>query len=595
MLKSAKAIGANTDTASSQAFIFRQPDITFGLLIYGQAEAAFVKIKAAVTSVENYLTGEIESVPNTFKKTLESLAPLLSELDNSGVLLVAWKEDVVYLQSIGEFEAVLHRQTQSISLLTNSDNQQLISGHLQSGDRVVISTKTLTTFLNTLQDSPFDIRTVSLEDFPAHIHELLLDKADASPVSAIILDSEDATEILSRSEIKLNTPSLRPTLPKINLMAYLPKINFPIGFWRRRGKVVTLIVVVSVIAVLAGLGWVAWGQQQKTQQVNRLLATAQNKLDQARSLRDLNPQGAQSSLVEARQVLAEARKLDPDNNQIQQFTQTLNDSTADVLKIYQVTDWPVFLSLDLLNDSFSPNRFSLSMDQLLLYDNSQRTLVMLTLPQKGNSILAGPNQLGNAEAVTINGDFAFAYSERGIVRIDTRTKKDIVAVKPDTEWARIVDIVGFASNIYMLDAGKNQIWKYVPVAAGYSDRMTYFRQDLSVNLSQAKRMLIDSSVWILNQDNSLDKYTSGNQDYFSFSGLDENIQNISTFFLSDETTKLYVIDAKTSRLLVFDKTGAYQAQYSGEKFATAQDLLVDEKGKKIYLLEGNKIYQIDLR
>ena len=595
MLKSAKAIGANTDTASSQAFIFRQPDITFGLLIYGQAEAAFVKIKAAVTSVENYLTAEIESVPNTFNKTLESLAPLLSELDNSGVLLVAWKEDVVYLQSIGEFEAVLHRQAQSIPLLTNSDNQQLISGHLQSGDRVVISTKTLTTYLNTLQDLPFDIRTVSLEEFPAQIHEMLLDKAEASPVSAIILDSEDATEILSHSEIKLNSPSIRPSLPKINLMAYLPKIHFPIGFWRRRGKVVTLVVVVSVIAVLAGLGWVAWGQQQKTQQVNRLLATAQNKLDQAKSLRDLNPQGAQSSLVEARQVLAEAKKIDPDNSQIQQFTQTLNDSTADVLKIYQVTDWPVFLSLDLIKENFSPKRFSISMDQLLLYDNSQRTLVLLTLPQKGNSILAGANQLGNAEVVTINGDFAFAYSERGIVRIDTRTKKDIVAVKPDTEWARIVDIVGFASNIYMLDAGKNQIWKYVPVAAGYSDRMTYFRQDLSVNLSQAKRMLIDSSVWILNQDNSLDKYTSGNQDYFSFSGLDENIQNISTFFVSDETTKLYLIDAETSRLLVFDKTGVYQSQYSGEKFATAQDLLVDEKGKKIYLLEGNKIYQIDLR
>jgi len=46
---------------------------------------------------------------------------------------------------------------------------------------------------------------------------------------------------------------------------------------------------------------------------------------------------------------------------------------------------------------------------------------------------------------------------------------------------------------------------------------------------------------------------------------------------------------------VVDKIGVYKAQYQGDKFGASSDLVVDEKGKKVYLLESNKIYTMDLR
>ena len=47
--------------------------------------------------------------------------------------------------------------------------------------------------------------------------------------------------------------------------------------------------------------------------------------------------------------------------------------------------------------------------------------------------------------------------------------------------------------------------------------------------------------------------------------------------------------------MTLTKTGAYKGQISGDKFATATDLVVDEKNKKVYLLEGSKIFQVELK
>ena len=56
-----------------------------------------------------------------------------------------------------------------------------------------------------------------------------------------------------------------------------------------------------------------------------------------------------------------------------------------------------------------------------------------------------------------------------------------------------------------------------------------------------------------------------------------------------------MLDSGNSRLLVLTKTGTYKGQITGDKFGQASDLVVDEKGKKVYLLDGSKIYQVELK
>ena len=108
-------------------------------------------------------------------------------------------------------------------------------------------------------------------------------------------------------------------------------------------------------------------------------------------------------------------------------------------------------------------------------------------------------------------------------------------------------------------------------------------------------MQIESSIYVLKKGGEILRFTKGDKDNFSYSGLPSLVKDPKSFFVSSDTDNLYLLDSGNSRLLILTETGSYKGEISGEKFAQASDLVVDEKGKKVYLLDGNKIYTIDLK
>mgnify|MGYP001573958580 CR=1 FL=1 len=255
----------------------------------------------------------------------------------------------------------------------------------------------------------------------------------------------------------------------------------------------------------------------------------------------------------------------------------------------------LFLDLDLIKKGFSAKNLSLSSNRLLTLDPSSKTLVSVDLSKKSHQILAGQSSLGDGQAASLNGKLAFVYSkDKGVVKIDSETQKAIGVVKPDRDWGKILDIVGFAGNIYLLDFA-GQIWKYLPTEGGYSDKREYLAKGTKVELENALRMQIESSVYVLKSGGEILRFTRGEVDHFSIGGLDKGIKDPKSIFISSDTDNLYVLDSGNSRLVVLSKTGEYKAQYLGDKFGMFSDLVVDEKERKVYLLEGSKIYQVDLK
>ncbi len=224
------------------------------------------------------------------------------------------------------------------------------------------------------------------------------------------------------------------------------------------------------------------------------------------------------------------------------------------------------------------------------------TLVAVDIVKKSNQILAGSEKLGEAAFVSLNGGLAFIYSEdKGVLRIDTTSSKLSTVSKKDEELGSIKDIYGFAGNIYLLDQGKNMIWKYLPAADSYSGKREYLSKDTKADFSGSLRMQIESSIYVLKNGGEILRFTKGDKDNFSYSGLPAGVKDPKSMFTSSDTDNLYVLDSGNSRLLVLTKTGGYKGQITGDKFATATDLAVDEVGKKVYLLEGSKIYSVDLK
>ncbi len=264
----------------------------------------------------------------------------------------------------------------------------------------------------------------------------------------------------------------------------------------------------------------------------------------------------------------------------------------------QSVDPALWLDLDLIKKGFKANRLSLSVGNILLLDPASKTLVSLDLSNKSHSILAGESKLGAATLSSIYSKLAFSYSpNKGIVRVSLEDNKATEIIKADKEWGEIGDIYGFAGNIYLLDkkdpsTGSGQVWKYQPVTSGYSDKKVYFNEGVKADLSGAKKLQIDSSVWILS-NNDIQKFTQGNKDFFSVGGLETPLSNIKSFFVSSDTTNFYILDE--SRLVVTDKAGKALNIYQSDKLKDVTDLVVDEESKKVYLLIGSKILTFELK
>ncbi len=197
----------------------------------------------------------------------------------------------------------------------------------------------------------------------------------------------------------------------------------------------------------------------------------------------------------------------------------------------------------------------------------------------------------NALAVSEDTSYVYTITNKTISQIDKGNDKAKILVTNDSDWTSPQAISVYLSNIYVLDKGVN-ILKFVAGSDGYG-KSTYFK-DTVPSLKSTISMSIDSSVYLLDSDGTIRKFSKGESETFTLSGLPSNLSNPKKLFTSTDTENLYVLDNGNSRVVKLDKTGAYISSYTADQIKSASDFIVSEKDKKIYLLINKKIYQIAL-
>lgn len=599
MLKTAKVVGLNSDTDAALALSLPGGDVGLFVIVSCSLEDAFSRTRQALSEAEDAYRASAQPVSQRLSEVIEAIQKSLPEAENLEILAAVVQYDpagsVLYLQNLGQALLAYLLRGESKSDLCGMAEGHLVSGILKPGDRVVLSTTSLVEILGgdiaVFGHFPID----NLEDeVAAHLPE-----AESYPVAALIIE-EDAAKPESGEITEVFTQDSAP-VPRRSINFGLIKI-LP-----RSKKGIAILGVILAVLVLGGILL-----SNKQRQESAVLAgfeqsykKAVDEFDKARLAKDSDPVAAAASLVLAKADLAEALKIKPQNSRALDLKKQIEDQSGGILRIYQAENFPLWLDLDLIKKGLRAEKLSLSHGNLLILDGKLGVLVSVTLDNKSQQTLAGQDKLGEARLASLNGDNAFVYSaDKGVVRVDIKSKQVKEAVKNDEDWGGIAEIYGFAGNIYLLDdgnpsTGSGQIWKYVPVAAGYSDKQEYFKEETRVNLAGARRLQIDSSVWVLKAGGEILKFTQGSPDFFSLSGLDKPINPSAdgpkSFFVSGDTDNLYLLDSGNSRLLVLDKKGNYLSQYRSDKLGSFSDLVVDEKGKKAYLLDGSKIFVMELK
>jgi hypothetical protein len=160
----------------------------------------------------------------------------------------------------------------------------------------------------------------------------------------------------------------------------------------------------------------------------------------------------------------------------------------------------------------------------------------------------------------------------------------------------------YNGNIYLQDSVANQLWRYRPSGSNYMNPPEpYFPENTTIDLKSVIDIGIDGDVWLLYPSGSMLRFLSGNQEPFALEQIDPPLKNPVALWINQADMpagRIYIADADTNRVLVFDKEGRLLAQLTPLEHPDAlkelKDIYVDEMTNTLYLLTKTALYQSPL-
>lgn len=147
---------------------------------------------------------------------------------------------------------------------------------------------------------------------------------------------------------------------------------------------------------------------------------------------------------------------------------------------------------------------------------------------------------------------------------------------------------------YVLDPVGNMIWKYSPASGGYAQETAYLKQN-STSLDTANAIAIDVNVYVAFADGRLVRYLAGVEEVgWSLNPVDPPVASAASLWTDPDTDRLVIADPAGKRILVFRKDGKLVSQIVSKNFKNPIAVTGDSAGKKLYVVDSNRVLVLDL-
>ncbi|MEK9178266.1 MAG: hypothetical protein AAB801_00630, partial [Patescibacteria group bacterium] len=329
----------------------------------------------------------------------------------------------------------------------------------------------------------------------------------------------------ARDEI---TPGRRSFLKRFGgIGSFLSRRSFRTsGFSRSRRTLLTVaVIIVSVILVSSVL---AINQRQSSRQkalFNEVYAQAQSKYEEGKNLLDLNEDLANESLREAQKILSENKdkfkKGSGEEKKISALLTQVNES---------------------LGEGGGPEKPSGAKE----VSKSESKYLSIQAENNSNHFAQDSN-------------FVYFVSSDGVARVDKGNDEEETIIEKDFKSVGGLGI--YVSNVYVLDKESDSIVKFTESEGEFSEG-NYLAEGEEADFSKAVGIGIDGSIYVLSSDGNITKYLRGAQQEFEVSGLKKKLSSPSKIWTSRDSDNIYILDKGNSRVVVLNKEGAFQSEYS---------------------------------
>lgn len=477
---------------------------------------------------------------------------------SAGLLSVI--DDVLYIILIGGAKAIMKRGGAFGTLLTSEEKQTVsASGFLENNDIVVLETEQFGKIIpkshlkNTIDhNSPLEV---------AENLSPLLHQQEEGGAAAVIFSYKEPVEIIEKEEETPKESSLKHffSLFMQKVQGTLQSYKHVIRLNLTRKQKLFLSVAILLTLLLFGSGLFVLKQKDagKNQALfQEIFDKAKTKYDEGQSLLSLNKNLARDDFAEAKKIITENKEKLPKNSKYQKELDALLQE--------------VEISLDAAS----------SVNMVEAKAVSDENSLLLTTFLKNSPLF-----------VTQDEKSIYGIDRNSVFTVDKKSKNKKVIIENKNYWSDVGGLGVYFGNVYVLDKKEGQIFKF----SGESFTKTNYLVSGAQDLLKSTSLTIDGSVWVLFENGEIKKFTRGKIDDLKISGLDKPFTKPSRIFTDGDTNNVYILDNGNSRIVVLGKSGIYQTQYQTTTLKDAREFEVLEKDKKVFILSGGKIWQIDLQ
>lgn len=518
-----------------------------------------------------YFTQEqknLVSIKEALEKTIQEVPENISI---SLVVASFVKPNILYVFSNESGKIVLkRRETLGVILKPEQKHQKITSasGFLEDNDILILQTQKFSEIIESnYLSSVFDHLS------PAEIAETIAPKIhqkEEGEACAIILaykkieekeeeinnQDQEEQENFPPKPFKFNLAKIFQLFPAISFSKF---IKLPVSLSHTKKMFLTIsVVLVFVLLISIFFSLQKQKDEKNKKRFNEIYILAESKYKEGESLLSLNKNLAKDDLTEAQKILTNGKnEFDKNSNELKKIEELLkkvNSSLEQTKGINNIDLKPVDKEIS----------------QYLAYQIDNSTLSLFFQDDK---------------------NIYFLENEQ-VYSFIKQSKKRTNLLKNNNDWKKVLAINAYFDNLYILDKDQNQIFKFVKLNNGFS-KNNYLKG--SIDLSKAKDMAIDGSIYVLFDNGEILKFTKGTAEQFKVTGLDNQLNNPVKIYTNLDAKNIYILDQGNSRIVVIGKDGQYQSQYQNSIIANAKDFEVLEKDKLIYLLIKNKVYQLDLK
>ncbi len=617
-LRIAKIVGTPTANSWSQVHTFfpeesekkEKRGIFLGVLSFSGVEEGVEAVnfgREILSRLHEEYFGELETP--AMEKLSQAVSKVASEFSKEGqnleVVVAALLENVLYLACSGSGQVWVKRGGALQKVLEGKDlpagrqgRIETASGILEENDFIVLGTGAFFALL------PEGVFRAALESgSPDEAVEVLV------PVIHGKEKDSQAAALICQFQKEISLPPETSEKKKIEFKKFFSFFSsifqkfktLRLGeiYIRNKGeetkkKKVALTLAIILIFLLGASIFFGKGKREsseKERQYNLIFSEAKKNLEEGKALVSLNPSSARELIFKSQEKLSELESLKIQAQKTGELRKEVEEALSLVVKEHKFSELPVFLDLALFRQGGRGENLSLFEKSMSVLDPRENILFWVDISQKSGEILAGGENLSGSKKVSSYGDYVYVLGEKGIVRVGVKNKKTELIVESDWKEGKLLS--AFAGNLYLLDS--EGIWRYQTTETGFSEKQKWFGEGVSVDLSEVVFMAIDGSIWLLRQDGKILKFSQGSPEAFGIGGLDKPFSSPSVIYADSEAENLYILDKGNSRIVVLTKDGEYQGQYIWEGLKEVSDMVVSEAEKKIFLLSGEKIYQIDIK